>query len=119
MSDDAILIDALELRARIGVPAGERAEPQRLAVSLRLRPRRGFGTLADRIENAIDYAAVCAAVETLAATGSRALLETLAEEIAAMLLRDFPLAAAEVELRKFILPGTNFVAACIRREKIS
>lgn len=117
MTRDAIVIDGLEISARIGVPEAERAAgPQRLTATLLLHPRRGFSELEDRIENAVDYAAVCVAVKTLAASGERHLLETLAEEITAMLLRDFPLAAVEIEVRKFILPDTNFVAARIRRE---
>lgn len=113
---DSILINVLELRARIGVPESERAETQRLTATILFEPRRGFSELEDRLENAVDYAAVCKAVKTLAASGSRHLLETLAEEIAAMLLRDFPLEAVEIELRKFILADTDFVAARIRRE---
>ena len=47
----------------------------------------------------------------------RALIETLAEEIAAELLARFPLQAVELELRKFILPDTAFVAVRIRRSR--
>ena len=113
---DCIFIQKLELRARIGVPDSERSQPQRLTANLVLEPIRGFSVLDDRIENAVDYHRVCLAVQALATSGSRHLLETLAEEIAQMLLRDFLLAAVEIELRKFILPDTDFVAVKIRRE---
>lgn len=112
---DSIFIDGLELLAHLGVPESERASAQRLTATMVLQPRRGFSALADRIESAVDYAEVCLAVKRLAASGSRCLLETLAEEIAAMLLREFPLASVQIELRKFILPDTNFVAARIER----
>jgi len=113
---DCIFIQKLELRARIGVPDSERSQPQRLTANLVLEPIRGFSALDDRLENAVDYQRVCLAVQALAISGSRHLLETLAEEIAQMLLRDFLLAAVEIELRKFILPDTDFVAVKIRRE---
>ena len=112
---DQIHIQALEVRARIGVPEAERAEPQRLTVTLTLEPLRDFRTLEDRIEATVDYAAVCAAVQALATARPRRLVETLAEEIAAALLTGFPLRRAEVEVRKFILPETDYVAVRIAR----
>ena len=113
---DAIRIEQLELRAYIGVPDDERAQPQRLSVTLRLEPKRDFRALNDDIANAVDYACVCNFVKQLAAEKPLRLLETLAGEIAARLLAEFPLAAVELELRKFILPETKFVAVQIRRE---
>jgi len=44
------------------------------------------------------------------------LIETLAHEMAEHLLRNFQLARVELELRKFILPETRFVAARVTRE---
>lgn len=114
---DTILIRSLELSARIGVPEEERANPQRLTVSLALEPQAGFAGLGDDITRAVDYFQVCLAVKELAKARPRALIETLAEEIAALLLERFPLRAAEVELRKFILSDTEFVAVKIRREQ--
>ena len=113
---DLIVIDQLELSARIGVPEQERAQPQRLTATVTLQPQHDFSAFEDRIENTVDYHRVCLAIQALAAEKSRRLLETLAEDIARMLLHDFSLVAVEVELRKFILRDTNFVAVKIRRE---
>lgn len=112
---DAIVIDQLELAARLGVPAAERAQPQRLQLTLRLEPTRDFRALEDRLEQTIDYAAVCHFVQTVSAGFSGQLLETLADEITRRTLAEFPLAAVTVELRKFILPETNFVAVQLCR----
>jgi dihydroneopterin aldolase len=112
---DAILIEALELTAHIGVPDEERAAAQRLAVSLRIEPRRDFADLGDDITNAVDYFAVSQEIKALAAARPRRLIETLAEEIAALVIERFAVAAVEVELRKFILPDTAFVAVKLRR----
>ena len=67
------------------------------------------------IEATIDYAAVCEALKTLAAARPRKLVETLAEEIAADLLSRFPIRHVAVEVRKFILPETDYVAIRIER----
>jgi dihydroneopterin aldolase len=114
---DRIRIESLELSAFIGVPDEERASPQRLAASLVLEPICDFRALGDRLENTVDYFAACECVKTLAGARPRRLLETLAGEIADELLARFPLRSVEVELRKFILPDTAFVAVQLRRER--
>ena len=114
---DLIHIEQLELLARLGVPDDERATPQRLALNLTIEPERDFAELADRIENTVDYFVVAQTVQTLAAAKPRRLLETLAQEIADEVLARFPVRAVAVELRKFILPDTAFVAVRLRRER--
>ncbi len=112
---DCIRIEALELSACVGVPDAERATPQRLTANLVLEPIAGFSDLQDRIENTVDYFHVALAVQALARSRPHRLIETLAEEIATDLLEKFSLRAAEIELRKYILPDTAFVAVCLRR----
>ena len=114
---DTILVEALELSSFIGVPDEERAAAQRLTVSLVLEPIRDFRALDDQIGNAVDYFALTEFVKAFALARPRRLIETLAEEIAAELLARFALSAVDVELRKFILPDTQFVAVRIRRER--
>ena len=114
---DRILIDSLVLTAFIGVPDEERAAAQRLTVNLVLEPIRDFTTLGDAIENTVDYFRVCEDVKALGLVRPRHLLETLAEDIAARLLARFALRAVEVELRKYVLPDTAFVAVKIARSR--
>jgi len=114
--EDSIVVSQLELLAKLGVPPAERATAQRLTISLWLTPSRGLAGLNDDIANTIDYAAVCDAVRQEAAAKPRQLIETLAEEISALLLTRFPLRAVEIELRKYILPGAEYAAVRIRRE---
>ena len=113
---DCILIEGLELSSRIGVPDAERAQPQRLTANLVLEPIRDFRALDDRLENTVDYFVLSEDVKALSLAHPRHLIETLAEEIAGELLARFPLRAVEIELRKYILPDTAFVAVRIRRE---
>ncbi len=117
MSGDWIEIRGLEVDALVGVPDSERAEPQRLLVDLRLRPRREFSRMADSLEATVDYFAISQRVVALAAERPRRLIETLADEIAATVLRESAVRGVEVTVRKFILPNTEFVAVHCARER--
>lgn len=116
---DLIHIEQLELLARLGVPDDERATPQRLSLNLTIEPRRDFRALDDRIENTVDYFEVAQAAQKVATARPRKLLETLAEEIAQTVLELFAVRSVAVELRKFILPDTAFVAVRLRRDRTS
>ena len=114
---DLIHIEQLELLSRLGVPDDERATPQRLALNLTIEPENDFRALDDRIGNTVDYFTVAQTVQQLAAARPRQLLETLAEEIAQEVLARFSVRAVGVELRKFILPDTAFVAVRLQRKQ--
>ena len=114
---DRILIDGLELSSCIGVPDEERATAQRLTANLVLEPVCDFTALGDALENTVDYFRVCAEVKALALARLRRLIETLAEDLAALLLTRFALRAVEIELRKYILSDAAFVAVKIRRPR--
>ncbi len=110
MSDDRIHIQELEVNASVGVPDGERATPQRLLLNITLTPATGFRELGDQIERTVDYAAVCDAVTAFLSGRSFSLIETLAHETASLIKRDFAVQRVEIEVRKFILPQTAYVA---------
>ena len=112
---DRIEICELEVAARIGVPDEERAEPQRLTISITLWPRKTFHELHDQLANTIDYAAVCGDVKEFVSRTEHKLVETLAEALAAHLLATYPVARVRLEVRKFILPDVKHVSAIIER----
>lgn len=112
---DEICIAALELQACVGVPDDERSKPQRLTVSLTMVPAQDFTGLADDLARTVDYAAVALAIRELASVRPRRLIETLAEEIAQLVLARFACRHVTLELRKFILPETEYVAVRLRR----
>ena len=116
VAKDVIRINGLEVDTRIGVPDEERASAQRLLLDVALEGDfRGIG---DDLARTTDYAAVAGWVTTECRRRELRLVETLAEELAAGLLREFPLAtAAEVGVRKFILPRTENVGVRVRRER--
>lgn len=105
-----ILIQGLEVFARIGVPEEERATPQRLLINARIEPLAAFHELNDDIAHTVDYDAASRRLAEVAAERPRQLIETLAAEMAQMLATEFPARRAEIEVRKFILPNTEYVA---------
>lgn len=113
--NDEIRIEELELMARVGVPAEERAQSQRLTVSITLQLPHPFSELGDNLARTIDYAAVCQEVRRFVSERQDKLIETLAHELAEHLLRHFAIAWVELELRKFILPETRYVAVRVAR----
>lgn len=114
---DEIRIEELELSARVGVPDEERAQPQRLTVSITLQPHNLFGALGDDLLRTIDYAAVCEELRIFISGREDKLIETLANEMAEHLLRRFELARVDLELRKFVLPETRYVAVRVARTR--
>lgn len=111
-----IEIRGLELKARVGVPDGERADPQRLLLDLRFAATDQPPDLGDEIGRTVDYHAVALRVAAIVEERPRKLIETLADDIASLLLPEFALRWIEVTVRKFILPNAEWVAASLRRE---
>lgn len=116
---DEIRIQELELRAQVGVPDTERAQPQRLTATLVLQPLNQFSELKDDLRRTIDYAAVSAELQHFVSRRQDRLIETLANEMAEHLLQQFPLFRVELELRKFVLPETRHVAVRVVRQRAS
>ena len=114
---DQIHIDQLEVFAHIGVPDEERASAQRLTFSMTFCPTRQASELEDRIERAVNYAAVCAETKKFVLSRSDRLIETLANAVAERLLEVFEIQRITVELRKFILRDVEFVSVTVTRER--
>jgi len=112
---DSIEIHGLRVTTHIGAFVAEREKPQELLVDLKLCPKLRFSQMPDAIDAAVDYAAVAERVVKIAAERPRQLIETLADEIATRLMMDYPITRAEVRVRKYILPNTDYVAVhCVR-----
>ena len=119
MRGDEVHVAGLALNVRIGVTEREREQPQRVTVFLTMRAPNGFAGLKDRVERALNYSSACAAVRKMAAESPpRHLIETLAEDIATLILACFSSCAeVDVELRKYVLPDTDYVAVRLTRRR--
>ena len=112
---DEIHIDQLEVSTHIGVPEQERAAPQRLTVSISFWPHQQARDLADNIHKAVNYSAVAEETKSFVRDQSVNLIETLADLLAAHLLKTFPIKKVTVELRKFPLQDAKYVSATVTR----
>lgn len=117
MPPDEIHLRGLDLPTRIGVPEAERAAWQTLQADVTLRLKAPVESCADDLARTVDYAAVATRLRDLAAERPRQLLETLAAEVSACLLAEFAAASVTVELRKRVLPGTDWVAVRVVRPR--
>lgn len=97
------------------MPDEEREHWQAVSLDVTIEPRAGLGGLDDSVEKTIDYFAVSQTVREIAAERPRKLIETLAEDIASVVLRDWPAMRVAVTVRKFILADTEHVAVSIER----
>jgi FolB domain-containing protein len=112
---DVIHIEQLDVFTRIGVPEEERANPQRLTVSISFWPYQQPGDVADDIERAVNYSTVAEETKSFMQDQSVNLIETLADRLASHLLKIFPIQKVTIELRKFALPEARHVSVTITR----
>lgn len=85
----------------VGIHPHEREETQYVFLDIELDSDFSEAAMSDAIHDAIDYTAVAAKVTTLLQERKFQLLESMVEEVAAMLLAlDFRIAAVRVEIRK-------------------
>jgi len=112
---DEIRIEQLEISARIGVPEEERVTPQRLTINISFWPYQQTRDLADNIHNAVNYSVVADETKSFVRGQSVNLIETLADQVAAHLLKTFPIQKVTVEVRKFALSDAKYVSATVTR----
>jgi len=112
---DEIRIEQLEISARIGVPEEERVTPQRLTINISFWPYQQTRDLADNIHNAVNYSVVADETKSFVRGRSVNLIETLADQVAAHLLKTFPIQKVTVEVRKFALADAKYVSVTVTR----
>ncbi|MBI2789181.1 MAG: dihydroneopterin aldolase [Elusimicrobia bacterium] len=117
---DMIWLNGVECRSRIGVPAAERARRQRLLVDAGLEVDARPAAARDDFRRTVDYWAVEKLLRAEAESKDCALIETLAERLAAAVLRTQPLVvAATIRVHKTpaVMPKTREVVIEIRRTR--
>ncbi len=114
-AEHEIHIEQLKLLAHIGVSRAERAKRQRLVLNLTVWPARDLRDVKDVVSRTVDYALLCQETKTFCAQESPKLLETLAQDLTAHLLRKFRIQKIRLEVRKFVLKDAAYAAVILTR----
>lgn len=114
---DRITICDLAVLYRIGVPEAERAAPQRLLLTIEMSADFAAALAGDDLSQTIDYYSVTQRLLRFGEGRSWNLLETLAVDMASMLLQEFKPKTVTVEIKKFIIPETRYVSVMVTRER--
>ena len=114
---DVIAIRELEVHFHVGVPDAERARAQRLLLDVEMERDVSSAAAEDDLSQTVDYYAVSRRLLRLGEGRSWRLIETLAVEIADLILREFGVLRVTVEVRKFILPEARHVSVRVTRSR--
>lgn len=116
---DTISIRDLEVHFHVGVPDEERERAQRLLIDVEMQHDFSAAASSDDLRLTIDYYAVSRRILRMGEGRSWRLIESLASEIAAMVVADFGVASANVEVKKFILPEAHHVSVRTSRRQVA
>lgn len=113
---DRLSIIGLEIWARVGCTAEERAFPQRLEVDVDLFLPLERAGRTDDMAATVDYADAAGRLKRGLEGGEFRLAEAVAERAAGLVLKTFKLRQVAVRVRKRALPGISFAEVALVRE---
>jgi dihydroneopterin aldolase len=114
-AEHEIHIEQLKLFARVGVSKSERSRRQRLVLNITVWPARDLRDVKDAVSRTVDYSVLSQETQTYLAQQSPKLLETLAQNLTAHLLRKFRIRKISLEIRKFVLKDAAYASVTVTR----
>ncbi len=115
---DSIFLHDLRVETIVGIWDWERKIRQTVSIDLEMAADIRRAAASDSIDDTLNYKLVAKRVQKFVADSSFQLVETLAEEIAKVILNDFDLPWVEVRVSKpGAIRGARDVGVKIRREK--
>lgn len=105
-----ITITDLEVFYSVGVTDEERAQPQRLLLTVDITFDFSVAAISDRITKTINYFEVAQMLLNFGAGRSWKLIEKLAANIADAILSEYSAQAVTVEVKKFAIPQARHVS---------
>ena len=113
---DIVFIEGLRVNALIGVYEHERAAPRPLVFDIQMRFDNRIPALSDALADALDYHAVSTRLVEFISQSNFNLVETLAEQCAAIILGEFGAAGVRLKLSKpGAFEGADTVGVVIER----
>jgi dihydroneopterin aldolase len=116
MSMGKISIVDLEVHYHVGVPDAERAQAQRLLLTIEMTADFTAAAKSDGIADTIDYYTVTQRLLKFGEGRSWRLIEKLVSDIADMILADFKPQGVSVEVKKFIIPEARYVGVRVEKD---
>ena len=101
---EAIIIEGIRFQAKCGVTLDERQRPQPLLADLEITCSVEDAIHTDSLTKTVDYARVVQRVTAVGTTNENALIERLADQIAQVLMLEFPIRRLTIWLRKAAPP---------------
>jgi len=111
-----ISIVDLEVFCRVGVPDAERAQPQRLLLTVEMESDFSKAAKSDGIADTIDYFAVSQRLLKFGEGREWKLIEKLAADIADAILSEFKPVSVTVEVKKFSIPQARYVSVMLTKK---
>ena len=112
---DRIRIVDLEVQYHVGVSEAERSNAQRLLISVEIDHDFKHAIAADNLADTIDYHAVCQRLLKFGEGCHWQLIETVAADVATMVMDEFRARAVTVEVKKFVIPQAAHVSVILHR----
>jgi len=112
---DQIIIKDLEVFYRVGVPDHERANPQRLLLTVELERDFTQAAKTDGIAETIDYEHLSRRLLGFGEGREWKLIEALAVDLATTILHECKPERVAVEVKKFVLPQAGWVSVRVLR----
>ncbi|MBI3332116.1 dihydroneopterin aldolase [Candidatus Peregrinibacteria bacterium] len=111
---DILAISDLELWTHIGVPELERKTEQRLLISVEMQLNAKAAAASDDVKKSINYFDLSMDLKEIAKT-ERKTIERFAEDAAAMIQKKYKPQSVTVTVKKFAVPGSDYVSISIVR----
>jgi dihydroneopterin aldolase len=114
---DKIIIKDLEVDAHIGVTETERAQAQRLLITVEMERDLTEAGRLDAETSTTRYDIVADMIRKIVSDRPRKLVEAVAHEIAEAILARQMARTVDVEVKKFSIPRSQYVSIQIRRSQ--
>ena len=115
---DKIILTDLRIDAVIGIWDWEKRNPQTISIDLEMQIDIKKTSQSDSIGDALDYKAVSKRVKQFIQGSQFNLIETLAENVAKIILEEFDVQWLQLRISKpFAIRDSNNVGICIERTK--
>ncbi len=115
---DTIFLHDLRIKTIVGIWDWEKKIRQTVSIDLEMGTDIRKAARSDRIEDALDYKQIAKRVQQFVEDSSYQLVETLAENIAKVVLREFDVPWIVVKVNKpSAIRGSRDVGVIIRRER--